>query len=178
MIRRLREITWLLLFLASFGLAAQVPYQPLFQATAGARWVDRAAQVRAESAFNPRAISPVGARGLAQFMPATWREWCVRLGMADADPFEPAPALRAQHAYMNWLEARCGGRLDPALGAYNAGLGSIRKAQGLAAALGMAGEDAWLRALPRVTGPHAPETQGYVARIRRYRAEYSDLGLR
>lgn len=147
---------------------AVVPYQADFVEVAGPRWVDRAGQVWAESAFNPKAVSPVCARGLAQFMPATWREWASPAG---SDPFDPAAAIRAQHAYMGWLEARCGGQLEPALGCYNAGLGSIRKAQRLAAALGLPGERAWLQALPRVTGQaHAAETTGYIRHNATFRA--------
>lgn len=164
---------WRLLAIALLALAiafvagAAVPFEPTFKAVAGPRWIDRAAQVQAESAFNPRAVSPVGARGLAQFMPATWAEWA-----PGADPFDPSAGIQAQHRYMLWLEARCGGQLDPALGAYNAGLGNLRKAQRLASALGLAGQEAWLRALPRVTGAaHAAETAGYVARNRRFRAQ-------
>lgn len=147
---------------------AAVPFEGTFRAVAGPRWIDRAAQAQAESAFNPRAVSPVGARGIAQFMPATWREWAP----AGADPFDATAGIQAQHRYMLWLEARCGGRLDPALGSYNAGLGNIRKAQRLAEGLGLEGQDAWLRTLPRVTGAaHAAETAGYLTHNRRFRAQ-------
>nr|WP_306672426.1 lytic transglycosylase domain-containing protein [Geothrix fuzhouensis] len=153
---------------------AAVPFEPTFRAVAGPRWIDRAAQVQAESAFNPRAVSPVGARGLAQFMPATWAEWA-----PGADPFDPIASIQAQHRYMLWLEARCGGQLDPALGAYNAGLGNIRKARRLADGLGLVGSEAWLRALPRVTGPaHAAETTGYLIRNRRFRAQLRQMSTR
>lgn len=162
---RLLAVVLLSLAVALIATAA-VPYEATFRAVAGPRWIDRAAQVQAESAFNPRAVSPVGARGLAQFMPATWAEWA-----PGADPFDPMAGIQAQHRYMLWLEARCGGRLDPALGAYNAGLGSIRKAQRLAESLGLTTPDAWLKTLPRVTGQaHAAETAGYLIRNRRYRA--------
>ena len=145
----------------------EVPFQATFRAVAGPRWIDRAAQAQAESAFNPRAVSPMGARGIAQFMPATWATWA-----PGADPFDPVAGIRAQHRYMLWLEARCAGHLDPALGAYNAGLGNIRKAQRLADQLGLDGTEAWLRALPRVTGAiHARETTGYLDRNRRFREQ-------
>ncbi len=156
----------LLALLVAFIAPAGVPFEASFRAVAGPRWVDRAAQVQAESAFNPRAVSPVGARGLAQFMPATWAEWA-----PGADPFDPLAAIRAQHRYMLWLEARCGGDLDPALGAYNAGLGNLRRAQRLSDSLGLP-RGAWLRVLPRVTGAaHAAETAGYLTRNRRFREQ-------
>ena len=51
-----------------------------------------AAQVHQESAWNPQAVSHVGAAGLAQFMPATARWWCQREGIApDPAPGRPKP---------------------------------------------------------------------------------------
>jgi soluble lytic murein transglycosylase-like protein len=150
-----------------------VPWQQLFVSTAGARWIDRAAQVQSESNFDVAATSYCGAVGPAQFMPATWREW----SKPGESPRDPASALRAQHAYMLWLEARVGGQLDPALGAYNAGLGSVRKAQRLAQALGMVDSAAWLRTLPRVTGDaHAGETRGYLLHNAKFRDQIRTRG--
>jgi soluble lytic murein transglycosylase-like protein len=144
-----------------------VPWQSLFISTAGPRWIDRAAQVQAESGFDTAATSYCGAVGPAQFMPATWREW----SRPGESPRDPVAALRSQHALMLWLEARTDGHLDPALGAYNAGLGSVRRAQRLAQSLGMTDQDAWLRTLPRVTGDaHAGETRGYLVHNATFRA--------
>lgn len=151
-----------------------VPYEVTFRSVAGPRWIDRAAQVWAESNFNPQARSAVGAVGPAQFMPSTWA-WAQNMGWVarGASPEDPAAAIHGQHAYMLWLEARCGGALDPALGSYNAGLGSIRKAQRLVVTLGI--EDpagtAWLGVLDRVTGQqNAAQTRGYIKRNREFRA--------
>lgn len=163
----------LLVLMALVGLTAQVPYEATFRAVAGPRWVDRAAQVKAESLFQAKVTAPDGGMGLAQFMPSTW-SWAQDQGWVPrgASAYEPSAALTGQHAYMTWLEARVGGRLDPALGAYNAGLGSVRKAQLLAAQLGLQGQAAWLQALPRVTGErNASITRGYLARNLRYRIE-------
>lgn len=164
----------LLVLLGGLFLGAQqVPYGPIFRAEAGPRWIDRAAQVKAESLFQAGVTAPDGGMGLAQFMPATWR-WAQDMGWVakGASAYDPAAAIKGQHAYMVWLEARTGGRLDPALGAYNAGLGSVRKAQRLAEQLGLSGRNAWLQALPRVTGErNAAITRGYLARNLRYRLE-------
>ncbi len=67
-----------------------------------------------ESRFNPRAVSPKGARGLGQLMPET----ALALGVADA--FEPMENLRGAARY---LVAQLGafGRADLALAAYNTG---------------------------------------------------------
>ncbi len=167
----------LLLALALAG--SPVPFAATFRAVAGPRWADRAAQVKQESRFNPKALSPVGARGIAQFMPATWA-WSQRMGWipAGADPWDPSFGIQAQHGLMGYHEARLAtvfqswqGAFDGSLGAYNAGEGSVRKAVRLARDLGLADDAAWLRTLPRVTGSHAQETQGYVRQINRFRME-------
>ena len=167
-------IRFLLLFLVSLFSAAQIPFEAEFRAIAGPRWIDRAAQVKAESLFRPNITASDGGMGLGQMMPRTW-VWIQGQGWVPAgvSAYDPHWAITGQHAYMTWLEARTDGRLNPALGAYNAGLGSIRKAQRLADQLGLAGQDAWLAALPRVTGPrNSAITRAYLGRNRRYRAEF------
>lgn len=67
-----------------------------------------------ESRFNPGAVSPKGASGIAQFMPATARE----RGLAD--PFDPPTALAASAGYLKDLKDRFG-NLGLAAAAYNAG---------------------------------------------------------
>jgi soluble lytic murein transglycosylase-like protein len=96
-----------------------------------------AAQIQAESGFNPRAVSPAGAQGIAQFMPATARAYGLR------DPFDPDAAIDAQAHLMHDLLRRFGS-VPLALAAYNAGAGAV-------AACGCV--------------PPYPETQAYVARI-------------
>ena len=73
-----------------------------------------AAQIFAESGFNPFAVSPAGAQGIAQFMPGTAR------GIGLADPFDPAQAIDAQAHLMRDLLRRFGA-VPLALAAYNAG---------------------------------------------------------
>jgi hypothetical protein len=68
-----------------------------------------------ESSFNPAAVSPAGAQGIAQFMPRTAAE----RGLADA--FEPLQALRESASYLNELRTTFGGNLGLAAAAYNAG---------------------------------------------------------
>lgn len=67
-----------------------------------------------ESRFDPFAISPAGAQGIAQFMPGTAR--LRRL----ADPFDPSPALAKSAEYLRELELKYG-NLGLAAAAYNAG---------------------------------------------------------
>ncbi len=96
-----------------------------------------AAQLYAESGFNPFAVSPAGAQGIAQFMPGTAR------GMGLHDPFDPTRAIDAQAHLMRDL-LRQFGTVPLALAAYNAGPAPVQ-------ACGCV--------------PPFPETRGYVARI-------------
>ena len=96
-----------------------------------------AAQLYAESNFNPFAVSPAGAQGIAQFMPATARAFGLR------NPFDAAQAIAAQARLMRDLLRRFVA-VPLALAAYNAGSGTV-------AACGCV--------------PSNGETPGYVARI-------------
>jgi soluble lytic murein transglycosylase len=76
-----------------------------------------------ESAFDPRAVSSAGARGLLQLMPATGAELARALGIRDFSAerlFDPAVNLRLGTAYLRRLLDRYGASA-PALAAYNAG---------------------------------------------------------
>ena len=108
---------------------------------AAARWDVSAgllsAQLLAESDFDPRAVSPAGARGIAQFMPATAAAYGLR------DPFDPAAAIDAQ-AHLMSRPAGQFGSVPLALAAYNAGPAPVAACDCV---------------------PPYPETQAYVARI-------------
>jgi hypothetical protein len=96
-----------------------------------------AAQLIAESNFNPFAVSAAGARGIAQFMPATARAYGLR------DPFDAPAAIDAQAHLMSDL-LRQFGSVSLALAAYNAGPAPVAACHCV---------------------PQLPETQAYVARI-------------
>lgn len=83
-----------------------------------------AAMVEAESRFDPRAVSRVGARGLMQLMPAVW----VPAGLAN--PHEVAGNLRVGAAYLKYLNERFGD-LALALAAYNAGPTTVERLGGV-----------------------------------------------
>jgi transglycosylase-like protein with SLT domain len=83
------------------------------------------AVVSVESAFQPRAVSPKGARGLMQLMPPTARE----LGVQDA--FDPAANLDGGSRHLSALMARYNGDLNKALAAYNAGQGAVDRHRGV-----------------------------------------------
>lgn len=79
-----------------------------------------AAIIRVESRGDRRAVSPKGAMGLMQLMPATWRVLRARYELGD-DPFDTCDNILAGTAYLREMLGRYG--LPGALSAYNAGPG-------------------------------------------------------
>jgi soluble lytic murein transglycosylase-like protein len=102
-----------------------------------------AAVIRAESAFNPRALSRKGARGLMQLMPATAK----RYGVASSELWKPERNIEAGVRYLAFLAERFAGDLPRILAGYNAGEGAVDRYGGV---------------------PPYRETQGYVRRILGY----------
>ena len=96
-----------------------------------------AAQLMAESNFDPFAVSPAGAEGIAQFMPGTAASYGL------ADPFDPVEAIDAQAHLMSDLIGQFGSP-ELALAAYNAGPAPVEACDCV---------------------PAIPETSAYVARI-------------
>lgn len=133
-------------------------------------WKAFKAQLIQESRLNPDAISPVGARGLAQFMPATWQEVSQQLGFGIVSPHIASYAIKAGAYYMASLRKRWRLIDDPdrhsfAQASYNAGAGNINRAKRKCQA------DTYpqmITCLPAITGNHAKETIGYVQQIERY----------
>lgn len=102
-----------------------------------------AAQVHTESGWKADARSPVGAEGLAQFMPSTAR-WLPSVApeTGKPSPFNPGWALRALCTYDKWLWERTEGRnsferMAFTLSAYNGGLGWVNRDKKLARQKGM-----------------------------------------
>ncbi len=138
------------------------------------RWLK--AQLWQESHVDPEAKSPVGASGIAEFMPRTWAEAKAdpRLALpADAEPTDAEHAIRAAAWYdarlwYGWRVKRpVQDRIDLMLASYNAGFGNLLRAQ--TEADGAVHAVDILGALHKVTGRrNAAETRGYVANIRRW----------
>lgn len=78
-------------------------------------------QIDTESGFNPNAVSPAGAVGIAQFLPST----AAGLGI---NPWDPIQALRAAANMMAGYARQYGGDYAKALAAYNSGTGTVQYA--------------------------------------------------
>ncbi|HEV8583297.1 MAG TPA: transglycosylase SLT domain-containing protein [Thermoanaerobaculia bacterium] len=130
--------------------------------------------IRQESAFDPRATSPVGARGLMQLMPKTAREVSDKVGLAYRSDrlYDPDFSVRLGAVYLKELLDRFDGNVELAVASYNGGPNRIRR-------------------LWRESGPHAQlddfvetldleESRNYVKRILvladSYRQLYPSLG--
>jgi len=96
------------------------------------------AVIQAESNWNPRAVSPKGAKGLMQLMDPTAQ----RFGVTDA--FDPAQNIGGGVQYLKALGGLFPNRSDLVLAAYNAGEGAVQKHGGI---------------------PPFPETQAYVQKV-------------
>lgn len=102
----------------------------------------------AESRFNDRALSPAGAIGVMQLMPAT----AATLGV---DPTDPTQNARGGAAYVRQMLDTFDGDLTLALAAYNAGPEAVRRHNGV---------------------PPFAETQAYVASVLDYMARHIETG--
>lgn len=146
-LRRIARGDWT----ATADPAGDVPYAAAIRATAyrhGLSPAFLAALVRAESGFNPRALSSAGAQGLGQLMPATARA----LGVVD--PFDPRENLDGSARYLAAQLSRFGS-VRLALAAYHAG--PERASAGL-------------HATPA-------STRRYVRRVMRFERDYRSRGL-
>lgn len=106
------------------------PFGPQIHAAARRHDVNPAlvaAMARAESAFDARAVSPKGARGLLQLMPAT----ASRFGVSPGELFDPARNLEAGVRYLAWLVRRFEGDAVRVVAAYNAGEGAVDRYGGV-----------------------------------------------
>ena len=108
-----------------------------------------AAQIAAESSWDPRARSPAGAQGIAQFMPRVWEQYGIdanddgRVDIWDAtDAIHSAARLNCINRDL--VKKASGRRLENTLAAYNAGFSAVLKYDGI---------------------PPYPETEAYVRRI-------------
>lgn len=133
-------------------------------------WYYIQAQIMVESAGRANAVSPVGAKGLGQFMPLTWRDMERELWNGEkVDVFSTSRNIQATVYYMYKMRRVYKAprpdkeRHSMALCSYNAGLGNCIKAQQLCNNT-LLWSDA-VYCLPLVTGIHSKETTDYVNRV-------------
>ncbi|MDX1708155.1 MAG: lytic transglycosylase domain-containing protein [Desulfobacterales bacterium] len=106
------------------------------------------AMIKAESDFNPRAVSRKGAMGLMQIMPENFK-------MLDLEnPFDPRQNIRAGARYFQQLYQRFNGKLALSLAAYNAGPTAVDRYKKI---------------------PPYKETEEYVRRVLRYYRTFKQL---
>jgi len=124
----------------SARVPAATPYADLFNAASTKYGVDASllsAVAKQESGYNPKAVSPAGAQGLMQLMPATAK------GLGVQNSFDPNQAVDGAARLLRDLLNRFD-RTDLALAAYNAGPGAVLRYDGI---------------------PPYPETQNYVRSV-------------
>jgi soluble lytic murein transglycosylase-like protein len=128
--------------------ARRKAFDQIIYAAARRHGVDTAlvkAVIRAESDFVPHAVSPKGALGLMQLMPATARMHNVWRA------FEPTQNVEGGVRHLRYLLDRYGGNVRLALAAYNAGEAAVDRAGGI---------------------PPYPETWEYLSRVLQFRTLY------
>lgn len=113
------------------------------------------ALVKAESSFNPKALSNQGAVGLGQLMPDTAR----RYGLDPAEREDPRKNLQATIAYLNDLLKLFQGDLAKVAAAYNLGEGGPNTGKGLWAVVEKYGER-WIDHVPAETRTHVNRVMG------------------
>ena len=99
------------------------------------------AVAKAESGFRPDAVSPAGAQGVMQLMPAT------AAGLGVLDSFDPEQNIMGGAKYLSGMLSRYDGDVTLTLAAYNAGSGNVQKYGGV---------------------PPFPETQSYLKKVLGY----------
>lgn len=111
--------------------------------------------IRAESAWNPNARSPVGARGLMQLMPNTAAAVTKSLGIRSSPLTDPAHNIRLGTTYLSLRVANLDNNAVLATGAYNAGIGAVKRWIGEP----LPPWDLWVETVPY------KETREYIARV-------------
>ena len=110
------------------AVPAQEAYDELIKEAAALYRIDAnlvRAVMRAESSFNPMVVSPAGAQGLMQIMPA------LAQALGVTDPFDPRQNVMAGARYLRQLLDSHRGNVKLALASYNAGPGNVARYKGV-----------------------------------------------
>lgn len=127
------------------------------------------AQLWAESALDPNALSPVGAAGIAQFMLPTWQEWAPKAGYPTQPRTDPEASIFTGAEYMAdlidgwWWPRPDFDRYALAFASYNAGMKNILDAQDV-----VGGPSLYAQIIPglvKITEENSTETIRYVRKI-------------
>ncbi|WP_369414536.1 murein transglycosylase [Photobacterium atrarenae] len=128
------------------------------------------ALARQESALNVDAVSPVGARGLMQLMPATAKETARKLGRSyegSGSLLDPGVNIRLGSGYLKMMLEKYDNNRIFAFAAYNAGPGRVKRWR--------AGTDGKLDVYAFIEAIPFNETRGYVTNILMFEVYYGDL---
>ena len=119
--------------------------------------------IKAESAFNHRAVSGAGAVGLMQLMPPTAKDIAKNAKIGSYDMKVPSDAIRFGTFYLSWLNRYCKGNFRDMVAGYNAGAGNVIKWRKQFAA---SDEDLFTEQVP------FEETRSYILRTEKYLIQY------
>ena len=121
------------------------------------------AMIKAESSFNPEAVSGDNAMGLMQLMHDTAQDIANRVGIEDFSDdmlFDPETNIRLGCAYMQYLSGLFDGNMDYVIAAYNWGLGNVRE---------------WVKTDPKLENIPAAETEKYLKKVKAFYEIYQSL---
>lgn len=120
------------------------------------------AVIKAESNFDPSAVSHAGAKGLAQLTDSTAEYVAKMIGIeySQGDSFNAEKNIRLSAYYLHYLLKKYDGDLPCTIAAYNAGEGNV---------------DKWLKENGGIDAIPFPETEKYVKKVRIYKKIYEIL---
>lgn len=116
------------------------------------------ALTREESYFNPKAQSPVGAKGLMQLMPATAQSTASQKGITGYDLFNPKQNILLGNYHYGMVRSQLNGLDVSSIAAYNGGVGSVNTWK---STLNYHDTDSFIEQIPY------PETKTYVKKVLR-----------
>jgi len=123
-----------------------------------------AAVILQESRFNPKAVSPMGAKGLMQFMPGTAATMAKETGhWPNYDIFDAETSIEFGAAHLRDLLVKYNGDVEQALAGYNAGTGTV---------------DGWIRRnifSKIINSDSKGETVRYVKKVKNYQTVYQTM---